>query len=281
MNDISRQTLADTGNILDNAALNDPIARVQGIPLLEIPQDLYIPPEALQVFLETFEGPLDLLLYLIRKHNLDILDIPMAELTRQYIAYVETMRADQLELAAEYLLMTALLIDIKSRMLLPHPAIIQEEEADPRAELVQRLLEYERIKQAAIHLHNLPLVGKDFMLTSVWTDFIAERQFPDVNPQDLCDTWLALTERLKLNRNHTIRYEAISVRACMSEILKNLQPRGSASFTELFSNISNIHKLVASFLALLELAREALVDIVQSDRFGTIYVHTCHSDRAN
>ena len=258
--------------------LIDPVAKVQGIPLLEVPQDLYIPPEALQIFLETFEGPLDLLLYLIRKHNLDILDIPMAELTRQYIAYVETMRADQFELAAEYLLMTALLIDIKSRMLLPHPTTHQEDETDPRAELVRRLLEYEQIKQAAMYMHDLPVVGKDFMLTSVWTDFVAEKRSPDVNPQDLCDTWLALIERLQLDRNHTIRYEAISVRACMSEILRNLQSRGNTPFTELFSDITNIHKLVASFLALLELAREALVNIIQSERFGTIYVHAIHTD---
>lgn len=263
---------------MNNPAL-DPIAKVQGVPLLETPQDLYIPPEALQVFLETFEGPLDLLLYLIRQHNLDILDIPMAELTRQYITYVETMRTDQFELAAEYLLMTALLIDIKSRMLLPPPAIAREEETDPRAELVRRLLEYEQIKQAAIHLHNLPVAGRDFMLTSVWVDFVIEKRLPDINPQDLCDTWLALMERLRLNRNHTIRYETISVRACMSEILRNLQSRGSAPFTELFSDIASVPKCVASFLALLELAREALVDIVQPERFGTIYVHACQSDR--
>ncbi len=268
----------DTGDRLDNTLLNDPVSRVQGVPLLEVPQDLYIPPEALRIFLETFEGPLDLLLYLIRKHNLDILDIPMAELTRQYIAYVETMRADQFELAAEYLLMTALLIEIKSRMLLPHPAATPEDETDPRAELVRRLLEYEQIRQAAMHIHSLPVAGKDFMLTHVWTDFITEKQLPDVSAQDLYDTWLVLIERLRLNRNHTIRYETVSVRACMSEILKNLQSRGNAPFIELFSDITNIHKLVASFLALLELAREALVNIVQSERFGTIYVHAIRAD---
>lgn len=281
MNDTFGQTCAATENISDSATSIDPVAKIQGIPLLEIPQDLYIPPEALQIFLESFEGPLDLLLYLIRKHNLDILDIPMAELTRQYIVYVETMRADQFELAAEYLLMTALLIDIKSRMLLPRPTTIQEEETDPRAELVRRLLEYEQIKQAAAYIHNLPTAGKDFMLTTVWIDSITERQLPGVNLQDLHNTWLTLMERLKLNRHHTIHYEAISVRACMSEILKNLHTRGSAPFTELFDNISNIHKLVASFLALLELVREALVEIVQSDRFGTIYVHTRHFDQAS
>lgn len=266
---------------MSNTTLIDPVAKVQGIPLLEVPQDLYIPPEALQIFLETFEGPLDLLLYLVRKHNLDILDIPMAELTRQYIAYVETMRADQFELAAEYLLMTALLIDIKSRMLLPRPVIAGEDDADPRAELVRRLLEYERIKQAAIHIHNLPISGRDFMPTCVWADFTAEKQLPAVNPQDLYDTWLSLLERLRLNRNHTIRYETISVRACMSEILRNLRSRENIPFTELFSDITNIHKFAASFLALLELAREALIDIVQPDLFGMIYVYAIHSDQAD
>ncbi|CAD85639.1 MULTISPECIES: segregation and condensation protein A [Nitrosomonas] len=266
---------------MDNPTLIDPVAKVQGVPLLEVPQDLYIPPEALQIFLETFEGPLDLLLYLIRKHNLDILDIPMAELTRQYIAYVETMRADQFELAAEYLLMTALLIDIKSRMLLPRPVTPREDDADPRAELVRRLLEYERIKQAAIHIHSLPVAGRDFMPACIWVDFVTEKQLPGINPQDLYDTWLALLERLRLNRNHTIRYETISVRVCMSEILRNLQSRGNVPFTELFSDITNVHKLVASFLALLELAREALVDIVQPDRFGMIYVHAIHTDQAD
>lgn len=173
---------------MDNTPLIDPVAKVQGVPLLEVPQDLYIPPEALRIFLETFEGPLDLLLYLIRKHNLDILDIPMAELTRQYIAYVETMRADQFELAAEYLLMTALLIDIKSRMLLPRPVTTREDDADPRAELVRRLLEYERIKQAAIHIHSLPVAGRDFMPACIWVDSVTEKQLPVVNPQDLYDT---------------------------------------------------------------------------------------------
>lgn len=257
----------------------DAIATIQGVPLREVPQDLYIPPDALQVFLETFEGPLDLLLYLIRKHNLDILDIPMAELTQQYIAYVETMRADQFELAAEYLLMTALLINIKSRMLLPQPTIIQEEEVDPRAELVRRLLEYEQIKQAAVHIHNLPVAGKNFMLTHVWTNFIAEKQLPDVNEQDLCHAWLTLVERSRLNSSHTVYRETIPIHTCMDEILKNLQTRNSVTpFTELFTGVSNIHKLVASFIALLELARAALVDITQTDHFGIIYVHPTRLD---
>ena len=273
------QIFTDTGNTLNETVLTDPIAKIRGIPFLEMPRDLYIPPEALEVFLETFEGPLDLLLYLIRKHNLDILDIPMVELTRQYIAYVETMRADQLELAAEYLLMTALLIDIKSRTLLPRPATVTEDEADPRAELVRRLLEYEQIKQAAMRMHSLPVIGRDFMPARVWTESITEKRFPDVDPLDLYEAWLALMKRIRINHHHTVRYETISVRACMSEILRNLQSRGNIPFTELFSDITSTNKLVASFLALLELAREALVDIVQSERFGTIYVHSIHSDQ--
>lgn len=251
-----------------------PIAKVRGEPFLKIPRDLYIPPEALKVFLETFEGPLDLLLYLIRKHNLNILDIPMVELTRQYIAYVETMRTDQFELAAEYLLMTALLIDIKSRSLLPRPAAVKEEEADPRAELVRRLLEYEQIKQAAMRLNTWPIANRDFMLTQVWIDSTTEQPLPDVNLDDLRNAWLILVERAKANRHHHIRHEAISVRACMSEILRNLQSRDNIPFTDLFSDITSISKLVASFLALLELAREALINIVQSERFGTIYVNS-------
>lgn len=257
----------------------DPIAKVRGEPLLEIPKDLYIPPEALEVFLETFEGPLDLLLYLIRKHNLNILDIPMVELTRQYVAYVETMRTDQFELAAEYLLMTALLIDIKSRSLLPRPASLKEEEADPRAELVRRLLEYEQMKKAAFRLNTLPMVNRDFMLTQVWIDSITEQPLPDVNIDDLRNAWLLLIERAKANRHHHIRHEAVSVRACMSEILKNLQSRNNIPFTELFCETASINKLIASFLALLELAREALIGIVQSERFGTIYVNSIiHAD---
>lgn len=257
---------------------NQSIAKVLGEPFLEIPQDLYIPPEALEVFLETFEGPLDLLLYLIRKHNLNILDIPMVELTRQYVAYVESMRTDQFELAAEYLLMTALLIDIKSRSLLPRPAATREEQADPRAELVRRLLEYEQIKKAAMRLNTLPIAHRDFLLPQVWIDSVPVEQLPNVNLDDLRNTWLTLMERARANRHHHIQHEAISVRACMSEILRNLRARKEVPFTELFSDTANVHKLVASFLALLELARESLINIVQTERFGTIYVHSIHSD---
>src|SRR5262245_38646170 len=173
-------------------ALAEPVAKLYGEPLAEIPADLFIPPDALRVILEAFEGPLDLLLYLIRKHNLDVLDIPMAQLTAQYMAYVEMMRAQQLELAAEYLLMAALLIEIKSRMLLPRPAKVEAEETDPRAELVRRLLEYEQMKKAAGRLNEMPQAGRDYTLVSVWIDKVMLERLPEVDPEDLRSAWLAL-----------------------------------------------------------------------------------------
>lgn len=264
-------------NILDNTVDIQPVARICGQPLLEIPRDLYIPPEALEIFLDTFEGPLDLLLYLIRKHNLDILDIPMAELTQQYMAYVEMMRADQFELAAEYLLMTALLIEIKSRMLLPPPVTEMEEEADPRAELVRRLLEYEQMKKAAIRLDELPQASRDFALVQVWIDHVAARQLPHVNMDDLRLAWLTLIERAKVNRHHHIGHEEVSVRACMSQILRSLQGGKAVRFDELFSQTAGVMEIVANFLALLELAKETLVAIDQSENFAAIYVKSAQS----
>src|SRR4051794_19030997 len=169
-----------------------PFALVRGEPVLEVPGDLYIPPDALRIFLDTFEGPLDLLLYLIRKHNLDVLDIPMAELTRQYLAYIEMMRANRLELAAEYLLMAAVLIEIKSRMLLPKPLDTVEEESDPRAELVRRLLEYEQMKTAAQRLDDLPQAERDFTLVQVWIDQTVIERLPEVRGDDLRNAWLML-----------------------------------------------------------------------------------------
>ncbi|WP_090569812.1 ScpA family protein [Nitrosomonas sp. Nm33] len=259
-------------NMLNDAIDIQPIAKICGQPILEIPRDLYIPPEALEVFLDTFEGPLDLLLYLIRKHNLDILDIPMAELTQQYMAYVEMMRADQFELAAEYLLMTALLIEIKSRMLLPPPVSEIEEEADPRAELVRRLLEYEQMKKAAMRLDELPQANRDFALVQVSIDHVTTRQLPHVDVDDLRHAWLTLIERAKVNRHHHIGHEQISVRACMSQILRALQGGKVVRFDELFSQEAGVIEIIANFLALLELAKESLVAIDQSENFATIYV---------
>src|SRR5438876_4024790 len=182
-------------------AAGAPVARVYGEPLLELPEDLYIPPEALEIFLETFEGPLDLLLYLIRKQNINVLDIPMAELTRQYLGYVEMMRRTQLELAAEYLLMAAVLIEIKSRLLLPKPpAPPGDESADPRAELVRRLLEYERMKQASRDLDELPLAERDYALVRVWFDRVASARLPEVRPDDLRTAWAGLGVSARANR---------------------------------------------------------------------------------
>lgn len=249
-----------------------PVAKICGEPLMEIPQDLYIPPDALEVFLDTFQGPLDLLLYLIRKHNLEICDIPMAELTRQYMAYVEMMRADQLELAAEYLLMTALLIEIKSRMLLPKPATNAEEEHDPRAELVRRLLEYEQIKLAALRLNELPHAERDFSLVQVWIEKKTSQEPPNVHLDDLRNAWITLISRAKVNRHHQVTRETLSVRAHMSHILRFLRDHEVVEFYELFSPSANVAEVIVIFLALLELAKEKLVEITQSKVFGMIYV---------
>lgn len=251
-----------------------PYARICGEPLMEIPQDLYIPPDALEVFLDTFQGPLDLLLYLIRKHNIDILDIPMTQLTQQYMTYVEMMNVEQFELAAEYLLMTALLIEIKSRMLLPAPVSELVEENDPRAELVQRLLKYEQIKLAAVRLNELPQIDRDFMVARVWMDAQLPEQLPDVTVDDLRQVWLALLARARINRNHQISRETLSVRAYMSRVLRALQQRGQVAFYDLFSPVATTAEVIVTFLAILELAKETLVEILQPELLGVIYVRS-------
>ena len=249
-----------------------PLARVYGEPLTELPQDLYIPPEALEVFLETFEGPLDLLLYLIRRQNINVLDIPMAELTRQYLGYVEMMRRTQLELAAEYLLMAAVLIEIKSRLLLPRPPAAPGAEAeDPRAELVRRLLEYEKMKQAARDLDALPLAERDFATVRVWFDRVAGARLPDVAPDDLRAAWAGLIARARANRHHLVTREQLSVRSEMSRLLKVLQPARYVEFTALFAEHADVPHLVVTFLALLELARERLVGVTQAEPYAPIY----------
>jgi segregation and condensation protein A len=249
-----------------------PVAKIRGEPVTELPADLYIPPEALSVFLEAFEGPLDLLLYLIRKHSLDILDIPMADLTRQYMEYVEMMRTTQLELAAEYLLMAAVLIEIKSRMLLPRPRKEDEAEPDdPRAELVRRLLEYERMKKAAHLLAEVPVAGRDFSLVEVYLEEVAER-LPDVHVVDLSEAWRAILARAKLTKHHRITREELSVRAHMSRILKTLSTGTFVEFSELFEPERGAPVVVVSFLACLELARESLIEISQQTPFDPIYV---------
>jgi segregation and condensation protein A len=254
------------------AQAEQPIAKLYGQPVIEIPADLFIPPDALRVILEAFEGPLDLLLYLIRKHNLDVLDIPMAQLTAQYMEYVEIMRTHQLELAAEYLLMAALLIEIKSRMLLPRPPVESAEETDPRAELVRRLLEYEQMKKAGRKLDELPQLGRDYSVVCVWVEKEALQRLPDVDPEDLRTAWLGMIARAKAARHHKVTREQLSVRERMSAILRRLQGHGFLEFTQLFNPLRGVADLVVTFLAILELARESLIQVTQHGSFAPIYL---------
>lgn len=246
--------------------------KIKGELLSELPQDLYIPPDALEVYLESFEGPLDLLLYLIRKHNLDILDIPMADLTRQYMVYVEKMKAIKLELAGDYLLMSAMLIEIKSRMLLPKPAEIAEED-DPRAELVRRLMEYEAIKLAAQRLDDLPKVGEELSVAAAYYQHISETKPPEVSLDELAEAWRNVLKRAKLNSHHKISRAELSVREHMSQILRRLKADGLVEFSQLFDVINDgLPKLVVNFLAILELAKEGLIRITQQEAFSPIYL---------
>ena len=253
------------------------VAMLYGERLIRLPLDLYIPPDALEVFLDAFEGPLDLLLYLIRKQNLDVLDIAMAPLTRQYLEYVEAARAKNLELAADYLVMAAMLIEIKSRMLLPRPPSAAGEEEDPRAELVRRLLEYEQMKKAARKLDELPQVGRDVMAVSVWIERTVIERLPDVNPQDLAEAWRSLLHRARLSAHHHVTKEQLSVREYMTIILRQLNEAGMREFTELFDTGRGAPILVVTFIALLELVRESLVEITQSECFAPIYVKLAHA----
>jgi segregation and condensation protein A len=253
-------------------------ARLYGEPLTRLPNDLYIPPDALEVFLESFEGPLDLLLYLIRKQNFNILDIPLAQVTVQYLAYIDEIRVHNLELAAEYLLMAALLIDIKSRMLLPVKKADSDEEVDdPRAELARRLLEYERMKLGAQAIDALPLLGRDFYTAQVDVMRTASQRLPDVSADDLREAWLDILRRAKLTQHHRISREELSVREHMTFVLRNLQDRRFAEFSELFEPTKGLPVAVVTFIALLELARESLVDITQAEAFAPIYVRLAYS----
>ena len=253
------------------------VARLYGEPLFALPQDLYIPPDALEIFLEAFEGPLDLLLYLIRKQNFNILDIPMADVTRQYLAYVDQIRSTNLELASEYLLMAAMLIEIKSRMLLPPKKTEDgQEPEDPRAELVRRLIEYEQIKLAAAKLDALPLIGRDFLRAQVTIEQSLAPRFPDVDPDDLRAAWADILRRAKLNQHHTITREQLSVREHMSIVLRRLQGRRFALFEDLFEVSRGPQVLVVTFIAMLELARERLLEITQAEAFAPIYVRLAY-----
>lgn len=259
----------------DQQLLLHPIAHIHGEPLLELPQDLYIPPDALELVLENFQGPLDLLLYLIRKHNLDVLDIPMAELTRQYMAYIEMMRQNRLDLAAEYLLMAAVLIEIKSRMLLPRPPKASEDNVeDPRAELMRRLLKYEQMKLAAQRLNELPQAGRDFEIVQVLIENTVRERLPEVSVEDLRQAWLGLLARAKLHTHHKVRREQLSVREQMAHVLRCLRGGEYVAFDKLFDAENGVAKLVVTFIAILELAKEYLVEIQQSETLGSIYVRT-------
>ena len=267
-----------TPDVVDGMAY----ARLYGEPLFKLPQDLYIPPDALEIFLEAFEGPLDLLLYLIRKQNFNVLDIPMAQVTKQYLSYVDQIRTTNLELAAEYLLMAALLIEIKSRMLLPvKKADTGEEVEDPRAELVRRLLEYEQMKLAAQGLDKMPVLGRDFWRAQVFVDQSVAIRFPDVDVRDLQLAWAEVLRRAKLTQHHKISREELSVRDHMSQILRRLQDRSFIDFVDLFANGPGDYPpnqvLVVHFLALLELARESLVELTQSEAYAPIYVRLSYT----
>ena len=254
------------------------VARLYGEPLFTMPQDLYIPPDALEVFLEAFEGPLDLLLYLIRKQNFNILDIPMLSVTKQYLVYVDQIRNRNLELAAEYLLMAAMLIEIKSRMLLPPKKVAEGQEAeDPRAELVRRLIEYEQMKLAAARLNALPQFGRDFLKAEITIEQSLQPRFPDVNIVDLQDAWRDILKRAKLVQHHKITREELSVREHMGMVLKRLQGRRFVGFEDLFDPISGAPVLVVTFIALLELAKETLIEITQAEAFAPIYVRLAYS----
>ncbi|MCP5197460.1 MAG: segregation/condensation protein A [Gammaproteobacteria bacterium] len=249
------------------------LVKVGGQPWTRIPQDLYIPPDALEVFLDAFEGPLDLLLYLIRRQNLNILDIPVAEVTRQYMEYLTLMQAMQLELAAEYLLMAAWLAEIKSRLLLPHPAQTEAEELDPRAELVRRLQEYERFQQAALALNALPRLERDvFAVSATPPDRQCQREPPPVSLTELSNALCEVMARAELFGRHHIQQEALSVRERMSQVLEYLDALHFTPFTALFHPEEGRQGVVVTFMAILELLREALLELVQVEPFAPIHL---------
>jgi segregation and condensation protein A len=270
----SADTASATPDVVDHVA----VARLYGEPLFALPTDLYIPPDALEVFLEAFEGPLDLLLYLIRKQNFNILDIPMAGVTRQYLSYVDEIRSRNLELAAEYLLMAAMLIEIKSRMLLPPKKTAEGEEAeDPRAELVRRLLEYEQMKMASAQLSELPQYGRDFLKAQVYIEQSLQPRFPDVSMDELQSAWRDILKRAQLVQHHKISREELSVREHMSHVLKLLQGRRFIEFEHLFDPSRGVPVMVVTFIAMLELAKETLIEITQAEAFAPIYVRLAYT----
>lgn len=248
-------------------------AKVNGLPFNELPVDLYIPPDAMEVFLELFEGPLDLLLYLIRRQNLDIVNIPIAQITHQYISYIQIMDVLNLELAAEYLVMAALLAEIKSRMLLPRQHESEEDEDDPRATLIRRLQEYECIKQAAEEIDLLPRIERDIFTIDIDVSPLSvEQQQPDVLLKDMLFAFQDVLKRVEQLSHHQITKEALSVRERMATILEKLKGENSLIFSQLFIRKEGRHGIVVSFLAILELGKEGLIEIIQSEPFGEIRV---------
>ena len=257
-----------------------PFAIVDGEPVTTLPQDLYIPPYALQVFLEAFEGPLDLLLYLIRRQNIDILDIPIAEITRQYVQYIELMKELQLELAGEYLLMAAMLAEIKSRMLLPRPQTQEEEEDDPRAELVRRLQEYERFKKAAQDLSDLPRLERDTHVIDVEApERKVVTQLPDVTLKELLIAFHDVLRRAEMFSNLQLQREPLSVRQRMSEILTRINASSFTGFADLFDPEEGRMGVAVTFIAVLELLRESVIEVVQAEEFSPLHVRTASSVR--
>lgn len=256
-----------------------PLARIYGEPLVQMPHDLYIPPDAMAVMLDAFEGPLDLLLYLIHRANVNVLDIPMAPLTEQYLVYVEAMRSQNLELAADYLVMAAMLIEIKSRMLLPRPkAAVGDDAEDPRAELVRRLIEYEQMKLAAQALNQLPQAERDFDWVEVWVEKTLLHRLPEVTVLDLQNAWRGILRQAKLHTRHLVQREELSVREHMTLILRRLRDAGGfVEFVDLFDPTLGAPVLVVHFLALLELAREHLLEMTQREAFAPIYLRLANA----
>ncbi len=258
-----------------------PFALVNGEAFTQLPQDLYIPPDALEVFLEAFEGPLDLLLYLIRRQNLNVLDIPIAQITTQYMTYIDLMQEMRFELAADYLLMAAMLAEIKSRMLLPRPESASEEEADPRAELVRRLQEYERYKKAAENIDELPRVGRDiFEASAKGPDLTVVKAQPDLDLKELLLAFQDVLRRTDMFASHHIQREALSVRERMTNVLAALNAESFTAFTTLFEAREGRMGVVVTLLAILELIKESIIEIIQTEPFGPIYVKVRHHAHA-
>ncbi len=277
---VAEQAVGQAGGAQNSSQGEMPFALIQGEPLTVIPQDLYIPPNALEVILEAFEGPLDLLLYLIKRQNIDILEIPLEETTRQYMQYIDLMHNLKIELAAEYLLMAAMLAEIKSRMLLPRPAE-SEDEDDPRAELIRRLQEYERFKDAAQNIDALPRVNRDIYLTDVELPEVhQDKPLPEVDLRDILFAFKDAMARAEMYSHHHIQREALSVRERMTRVLSKISADGFTDYTSLFTIEEGRRGVVVTLLAILELVKEQLIDLVQAEAFAPIHLKATGSSNA-